>query len=148
IPPEPEVLRRERAAIGEVLRLVARRAEAEAQVEGTRASSDAEADAGYEKARRSRQETVERLEREARAADEQRRRSIVQPAIGGAARARADFAAASRKIAADFDRLRESARGIAGRGKGEALAAFDKGQGKAAREHAEAIKPLDDLARL
>ena len=40
-PSEPEVLRRERAALREILRLVAERAALEAEVEGTRASNDA-----------------------------------------------------------------------------------------------------------
>src|SRR4029079_13126302 len=48
---EPEVLRRERAVLHEILRLVAERSAAEAKVGGTRASNDTKADSEYQKAR-------------------------------------------------------------------------------------------------
>jgi hypothetical protein len=143
---EPEVLRRERAVLREVLGLVAERAAAEAEVEGRRSSDDATTDAGYNASREELREKVERLLREARSADEQRRRSIVETALEGETRAKSDFAASSRRIASEFDRARESARNEANRDKAEAVSAFNAGQAKAAKEHAVAMKPIIDIA--
>ena len=136
---------RERAALRDVLRLVAERAAAEAEVEGARSSGDTTADAEYLRAKRNLQEKVERLDFEARAADEQRRRSIVEGTMRGEADAKNEFATSSRRIATDFDRARESARSEASRGKSEIAANFDGGQLKAAKEHSVGMKPILDL---
>ena len=146
--PPPELLARERAALRDILRLVAERAAAEADVEGTRASGDTTADAEYQRAKRNLQEKVERLDHEGRTADEQRRRSIVEGAMRGEAEAKNEFATSSRRIATDFDRARESARNEASRAKSEIAANFDNGQLKAAKEHSAAIKPILDLVRM
>jgi S-DNA-T family DNA segregation ATPase FtsK/SpoIIIE len=146
--PSSDILVRERAALRDILQLVADRSAAEADVEGTRASADAAADAGYQRARRALQEKVERLDREGRAADEQRRRSIVEGAMRGEAEAKNEFATSSRRIATDFDRARETARNEAGRAKSEIGANFDNGQLKAAKEHSTATKPVLDLVRM
>ena len=129
-----------------VLRLVAERADAEAKVEAERTSSDATADTEYDKTRQALIEKLQRLEREANADDEKRRRAIIDAALDGEAKAKAEFAAASRKIATLFDSARDAAKSEYNRAKNEAAAAFDSGQKKAAREHAEKTKPIDDSA--
>ena len=146
--PEPEILRRERAVLREVLRLVAERVAAEARVEAARSRGDEKADSEYARARQALRDKIEQLDREARAADELRRRSIVEAAMRGESEAKQEFATASRRLAQEFDRHRESARNEHARARAEASAAFDAAQLKVAKEHGEAIRPVDDLARL
>ncbi|MFI5456634.1 MAG: FtsK/SpoIIIE domain-containing protein [Isosphaerales bacterium] len=147
-PSEPEVMGRERATLSEILRLVAERALAEAKLEGEAASSNATADSEYQKARKALVEKLETLDREARTNDEKRRRAIIDAAIEGEAKAKAEFAAASRKIATLFESFRDTAKTDYSAGKAEAAATFDSGQKKAAKEHAAKTKPIDDSARL
>jgi energy-coupling factor transporter ATP-binding protein EcfA2 len=143
---EPEILVKERSVLREILRLVAERAEAEARVEGERVSRDGTADSEYAKARQALAEKLGRLEREARKGDEELRRSIVDAAIQGEAKAKAEFSANSRKIASTFDGVRESAKGEYNRAKAGAASTHETGMKKAAREHADKIKPIDDMA--
>jgi DNA segregation ATPase FtsK/SpoIIIE-like protein len=145
---QPDLLRRERAALRETLRLVAERAAAETKVEQTRATADSTADAGYEKARRNRQEQFEQWDQGERDRYELLRRDIVKARLQGEGEAKNEFASSSRKIAQDFDRAREAVRQEANKAKGEAAASFDAGQVKAVQEHAAAVKPIHDLMRL
>ncbi len=145
---QPELLRRERAALREILRLVSERAGAEAKVEETRATAAATADAEYQKARRNRQEKFEQSDRDARSADVERRRAIVEETMRGEAEAKNEFASSSRKIAQDFDRAREGTRNDANRGKSEVAGNFEKGQAKAVQEHSAGVKPILDLMRM
>src|SRR5262249_13771592 len=85
---------------------------------------------------------------EARAADERRRRSVVDAALTGEAEAKAGFADSSRRIATEFDRGRESARNEANRAKNESVATFQAAQNRAAKDHAGGMKPIDDLAQI
>ena len=85
---EPAILQRERAALREILRLVAERADAEAKVEGERTTRAAAADSEYEKTRRNLIEKLRNLESEAVAADAQRRRAIVDAALDGERKAK------------------------------------------------------------
>ena len=147
-PNEPELIRRERSALGEILRLVAERADAEAKVEAERASSGTTADTEYTKARKALVEKFQRLETEAHADDEKRRRSIIDAALKGEATSKSEFAAGSRKIATLFDSHRDTTKVEYNRAKNEAVGAFDSGQKKAAREHAEKSKPIDDSAAM
>jgi hypothetical protein len=146
-PSEPDVLQRERAAMREILRLVAERAESEAKVEGDRTSTDASADAEYKKSRQALLDKFQRLEREARSNDEERRRAIVDAALKGEAAAKGEFAGNSRKISALFDSVRENAHSEHTRAKSEAASTHDSGQRKAAKEHAELMRPIEDSAR-
>ena len=83
-PHEPDVLARERAALRELLRLVAERAAAEAEVETSRAlAATPRSTRNTPGLARACSRSSPRLEREARAADEQRRRAIVDAAIAG-----------------------------------------------------------------
>ncbi len=143
---EPEILVKERAVLREILRLVAERAAAEAKVEGERASRDGTADGEYGKARQALVEKLGRQEREAKKADEELRRSIVDAAIQGEAKAKAEFSANSRKIASNFDGVRESAKAEHHRAKAEAASTHESAMKKAAREHADKIKPIADMA--
>ena len=93
-------------------------------------------------------EKLERSRARGHAADEKRRRAIVDAAIDGEAKAKAEFAAASRKIATMFDSARDAAKNDYNQAKTEAAAALRLGQKKAAKEHAEKTKPIDDSARL
>ena len=145
---EPAVLNRERALLHEILRLVAERFEAETNVETERDSSGSTADSEYQKARRALIEKLKRLESEAHAADDNRRRAIIDAALQGEARAKADFAANSRKIATLFDSARDVAKNQFSEGKSDAASRYDSGLRKAAKEHAEKTKPIDDSARL
>ncbi len=133
---EPEVLSRERAVLRQIQSLVAERGELEAKAHGTRTSGDQTADSEYAKARQGLAEKLEKLEREARAADEKRRRSIIDAAIAGESKAKADFAAGSRKIATMFDSAREVAKSEYAAGKTEAATIHDSAQKKAAKQNA------------
>jgi S-DNA-T family DNA segregation ATPase FtsK/SpoIIIE len=146
--PEPEILGRERAVLREVLRLVAERAAAEADVEGTRSRGNERVDSEYRRTTLALRERVDQRDREARANDEQRRRSIVEGAMRGEAEAKKEFAEASRRIALDFDKVRESARTDLGRTRAAAAADFEAGQMKALQEHTGAIRPVDELVQL
>ncbi len=143
---EPEILVKERSVLREILRLVAERASAEEKVEGERASRDGTADSEYAKARQQLVEKLDRLEREAKKGDEELRRSIVELAIQGEAKAKTEFSANSRKIASTFDGVRESARAEHHRAKSEATSTYETATKKAGREHAERRKPIDDMA--
>jgi DNA segregation ATPase FtsK/SpoIIIE, S-DNA-T family len=145
---EPAVIERERATLREVLRLVSERADAEASVESTRSSGDATADLEYQKARRSLVEKFDMMEASDRQADELRRRSIIDAAIAGESEAKTKFAQNSRKIAAAFDSVRETAKNEYGRAKATAASAFELGDRKAVSKFAEARRPIDDANRL
>ena len=145
---EPELLKRERGVLRKILALVTERAEVEAKVHGDRVSGDSRADAEYAKARQALGEKLERLEREARAEDEKQRMSIVKAAMGGEAKAKAEFAAASRKIATLFDAARDTAHSELATGKAQAASTHDSGQKKAAKQNAEKSKPIEDSAHL
>ena len=107
---EPAVLQRERAVLAEIVRLVAERADAEAKVGEDRTSGSARADSEYQKTRRALIEKLQNLETEAITADEKRRRAIVDAALDGERKAKAEFAAASRKLATLFDSARDVAK--------------------------------------
>jgi len=145
---EPDLVARERAALREVLRLVADRAGAEARVEADRAAGDAAADQEFLKARRSLAGRVEGIAEVDRAADAQRRREVVDTAIAREAEAKSEFARASRKIASEFDATREKAKAEFARDRSDAAAGFDAGERSAAAAYAAARKPVDDAARI
>ena len=132
----------------EILGLVAERANAEAKVEGERTSSTRTADSEYEKTRRALIEKLQSLETEANAADEKHRRAIVDAALDGERKAKAEFAAASRKLATLFDAARDSAKNDYGAGQGRRCVQLRFQPAKAAKEHAEKTKPIDDSARM
>ena len=146
-PAEPEILQRERTVLRELLSLVAERAEAEAKVEHDRTSRASRADTEYQKARAALVDKIDRLDRAAKTADEQRRKAIVDTALAGDAQAKAEFASASRKLAAEFDLLRETAKQEHKRARDDATATFDNDQRKVLQNHSEARKPIDDWAR-
>src|SRR5262249_27456499 len=77
-----------------------------------------------------------------------RRRSVVDAAIKGEADAKSEFARNSRKIASDFDSVRELAKNDYSRAKDDAAAAFELGERKAAASFAEARRPIDDANKL
>ncbi len=103
---EPDILARERDVLRQILRLVAERSREEAKVEGEHRLGSDTAGAEYKQARLALVDKVGKLDREARTTDEKRRRSIVDTALEGEAQAKAEFAAASRKIATMFDAAR------------------------------------------
>ncbi len=144
LPAEPEVLVRERVVLQELFRLVDERAKAEAAATQARVSNDAKVDAEYAKTRQGLIAKYATADQEARVADEQRRRSIIDAALKGEARAKAEFAAVSRRIASEFDGVRENAKVELNRAKNEAATMLESGQKKAAAEHAAAMKPLID----
>ena len=103
------------------------------------AAVDATADSEYQRSAAGLWSRSSRsYERDARTADEKRRRAIIDAAIEGEAKAKTEFAAASRKIATAFRQPRAStAKNEYSAAKAEAAATFDSGQKKAAKEHAE-----------
>ncbi len=133
---EPELIRAEREALRELLRLVAERAEAEAEVESTRSTADAGGRrANTNAARRRWPREFETLKancaagRRGRAADDRRRRGRA-----GEAAAKSEFSRASRRIATEFDAVREQAKADYARGKSAAVAAFEAAERSAVGE--------------
>jgi hypothetical protein len=144
---EPEILQRERTILRELLSLVAERSQAETKVEHDRTSRNAKADSEYQKARALLVEKTDRLDRAARTDDERRRKAIVDTALDGEAKAKTEFASASRKLATDFDLIREHAKNEHKRARDDATSTFDNDQRKALKDHADARKPIDEWAK-
>ena len=137
---------RERDTLREVARLVAERAAAEAEVE--RVDSTANADEPTAITRTSGRRSIDRAEGLTSTADphedEAKRRGITDASIASDAAAKDEFARASRKIASEFDAVREQARGDHAKAKAKAVAEFDAGERAAAVQYAAARKPIDD----
>jgi S-DNA-T family DNA segregation ATPase FtsK/SpoIIIE len=147
-PAEPELIQREREVLHAILTLVAERAEAETEVEGHRASNDAAADLEYQRKRRELDEKVEGRKRRYRQEDEERRRAIVEAAMTGAAEAKAEFAKASRKIAAEFDSLRSRAKNNQARAQADAEAVYVASKKEAEARFLKAKAPIDDASQI
>lgn len=149
VPPviEPELARRSRDALRAIEHLVTERADAETRMVESRTQKDVKAHAQYEKARQSLVTKYEQLERAERTADEERRRSIVEAGRDAEARAKNEFAVASRRIAAEFEAAREAAKREGARARGVAEAGFESGQQQANQQHAEAYRPIQEAAR-
>ena len=145
---EPALIRRERDALRELLRLVAERAAAEAHVNASRASTDAAADDEYNRSRQAMADRDEASRAKDRAADEQRRRAAIDEARAGEAESKKEFGGNSRRIAGEFDIARDRARNEFNRAKADVASGFDAGERDAARKAAEERKPIDDAARL
>ena len=136
-------------SLRQIQSLVAERAVVEAKVQGERSFERPRRPIpNIATARAALAEKLEKLDREARAADEKQRRSIIDAAMQGEASAKAEFAAASRKIATMFDAARDTVKTDYGTGKAEAAQAHDSAQKKAARQNAEKSKPIEDSAHL
>ena len=123
------------------------RAAAEDDANQSRVSNDAKVDTGYAKTRLGLVEKYQSLDREARSDDEQRRRMIIDDAMVGESKAKADFAASSRQIASEFDSLRESVKNEYNRARGDAASQLDAGNRKAATEQTQALQPLSTPSR-
>jgi hypothetical protein len=145
---ERDLIANVRAALRALLRTISARAEAEAEVNGKFTTSDAAADREYQQAKHSLADKVGRTAESDRRADEIRRRSVVDAAIKGEADAKSEFARNSRKIASDFDSVRELAKNEYARAKDDTATAFELGERKAAAHFAEARKPIDDANKL
>src|SRR5271157_2376036 len=147
-PAGPDLPGRQRAALRELLRLVADRAAAEDEVNQSRVANDAKVDTEYAKSRQGLVEKYQSLGREARSDDEQRRRTIIDDAMAGESKAKADFAASSRRIASEFDALREKAKNEYNRACKDAASQLEAGNRKAAIEHTQALQPLSDAVKV
>jgi DNA segregation ATPase FtsK/SpoIIIE, S-DNA-T family len=146
--PAPDLIRREREAVRAILYLIAERASIEASIENVRRSRLTEAEDEYNRKKEALRAKVEQLDRDSRAADEERRRSIVDTSTAGVSQAKAEFAFASRRIASEFDSLREQAKASHARARSEATAQHEAGQKVALRDHASAKKPVTDALDL
>ncbi len=144
---EPEILGVERAALRELLRLVAERAAAETEVESTRSSSDAYADGEYGRGRTLLTERFATLKTTCRKEDEDARRAIIEKATAGEAAAKSEFSRASRRIASEFDAIRERAKSEYARAKTEAAGGFEAGERAAAVKFAEERRPIDEAMK-
>jgi len=147
-PAEPALIARGRQALRDVLRLVAERADAEAKVEAARSAAAASADRDQGEKRRALDEKYRSLVENARTTDEARRRTIVDAATQGEATAKAEFAKASRRLAAEFDAAREQARTGHQKARSRATADFEKGEKEAATLFVGARKAPDEVARI
>jgi len=147
-PAGPDLPGRQRAALRELLRLVADRAAAEDEVNQSRVVNDAKVDTEYARSRQGLVEKYQSLDREARSDDEQRRRTIIDDAMAGESKAKADFAASSRRIASEFDTLREKAKNEYNRARNDAASQLEAGNRKAATEHTQALQPLSDAVKV
>ena len=145
---EPAVIHRERIVLSEIARLVAERADSEAKIQATFTKSDGTADEEYRKAREGLVEKFATLNRETRAADEKRRRLVTETSIQGQTQAKHEFGSASRKIAAEFDSIRETAKYEHTKAKNQATADNDSALKRATRDHAEAVRPIHENARI
>src|SRR5208337_562535 len=87
-PAGPDLPGRQRAALRELLRLVADRAAAEDEVNQSRGSNDAKVDTEYSRSRQSFVEKYQSLDREARSNDQQLRRMIIDDAMIGESKAK------------------------------------------------------------
>ena len=141
---EAPVLDRARRVLRDVLRLVDERAEAEAAVEAARKAADENADRDYRRTRQALDEKVEGLSLAARKADDDARRAAVDEAINGEAEAKSIFGRASRRIASEFDGVREKSKADYQRDKADVQAGFDAAERESALKFAEERKPVDD----
>jgi hypothetical protein len=141
---EPEWIARERHVLDEIRRLVTQRASTEAKLRQEYEQAGAAADASYQKASQTLAERVETLWEDARLKDEQRRRKVVDDALSGEKEAKEKFAKNSRRIAGEFDTVRETAKKEYQRARAEAAAAFETGERQARAQHAAAVSPIDE----
>ena len=145
---EPALIEQERSTLRAVLRLVAERADAESEVESTRATSDATTDQEYQKSRQVLEERFAELKEGSRRADEEGRRAIIDAARAGESEAKAVFAKASRRIAGDFETFRERTRSEHNRARAEITASFESGEKKAAFHSAGTVAALARMERV
>ena len=75
------------------------------------------------------------------------RRSSTPP-VTGEAEAKAEFSKASRKIATDFDAVREKSKTDYARAKSATSSAFDAGEKEAAAKFIEERRPVDEVSKL
>ncbi|QEH32650.1 ESX-1 secretion system protein EccCa1 [Aquisphaera giovannonii] len=145
---EPDLIARERDALRRLLTLIDERAREEAHAEESRRTQDARVDAEYAKTRQGLVEKYATLDREARAEDEARRAAIVKAAMEGEQKAKADFASASRQIARDFDRLRDTAKSSYDRAVRDAGSQLEAGNRQADTHHTEELRPLSEARQI
>ncbi len=145
---EQNLIERERNAHGELLVLVTERAAAEQACESGRTASETLANQEYQRNRPAIIEKYQKMQEEDRRADALRRRSIIDAATTGETEAKSEFAKASRKIATDFDGVKERAKLQYNRERGEAGTTFEAGERDAKAKHAEALRPIDEASRL
>jgi S-DNA-T family DNA segregation ATPase FtsK/SpoIIIE len=147
-PTEASNLDRQRATIRELARVVAERADGEAEIARIWPEKDAEADREYHERRKALQDRFEGNKAAELHEDSTRRRAISDASIAGEGAAKEEFAKASRKIASEFDQVRENARSEYTKSKSRAAVDFDGGEKAAAAHYSTARKPIDDAFRL
>jgi len=145
---EPEILARERSVLRNLLGLVSERADAETAIETTREAENAASESEYQSAKLTLKDKIETRERSMNVSDEQQRRTIVDTAIAGEAEAKSEFARSSRRIAAEFDSIRQRAGADYQRDKTDAMAAFDGNEREAAAQYARARRPIEDASKI
>jgi hypothetical protein len=141
-------IRAQRDALRDLAAAIARRAEAEASIAEARRTSDAEADRDYHAKKDALARRIDQLESEIAAADDKARRDNAEAASAAEAHAKDEFAMASRRIAAEFDSLRQSAKTKLAREKSDAVGDHEAGKKVAAREHAAGTKPIRDAVEI
>jgi S-DNA-T family DNA segregation ATPase FtsK/SpoIIIE len=146
--PEPDIISRERAALGDLLRIVSDRSAAEAEIESTRSRSDASADREYEKARQTLADRYAALKADCRKDDDESRRTIANAALSGETAAKTEFSRSNSRTYAEFEALRERARSEFSRARQEATANYDAGERGAAARFAEERAPIDKAMKI
>ncbi len=142
------LVERQRQTLRTLLVAIAERARSESTIETTRSTSDSTADTEAERAGDALKQRSLTLEEDARKADGNRRRAIVQSALMGEESTKSVFARSSRKIAADFDASKERSRQDYQRDKSNVTSQNDAGENAAAMTFAKARKPIDDAGRI
>jgi len=152
-PPSPaetlaDPLQAQRDALRDLAAAVARRAETEATIAETRRTRDAEADREHLAKKDALTRRIAQLETEIAAADAKGRRDADEAAAVAEEQAKNDFAAGSRRIAAEFDAMRQSAKSRLGHDRANAASAAEAGKRTAGQEHAVGSKPIRDAVAL
>jgi len=146
--PDHDLLNAQRDAVRRLVAAAGERVEAEAALERERRARDARDEQEYRQKKEALTRRLAQAEADAAEADERRRREVSDAASAGEAAAKNDFAMGSRRIAAEFDSLRQAAKSKMNKDRSEAMAAHESGQKGAAHEHATALKPLQDAAAI
>jgi len=146
--PEADPLRAQRDAIRDLAAAIARLAETEASIVEARRARESEADREYHAKQDALSGRIAQLEREIAQADDKARREIVEGTSAAEAQAKNEFAMGSRRIAAEFDSLRQAAKTKLAREKSDAVGGHEAGKKVAAQEHVAGTKPIRDAVEI
>ena len=137
-------LQRQRAALRSIIELSAERLRAEEEIEANRAARAAEIRRAIETKKAALSRKVEELESDYRAADERTRQAINDEANAAETRAKAEFANSSRRLASEFDALRDRAKRDRAKAETDANGDLESGRKVAAKQRETELRPVAD----